>query len=152
MLDAESHAIRCFRVVTAETHAAPYLFRSNTNINVETGGCPSFHCVWLPHIRKVTTPVCDAPGHRSLLRVSVFAVRLCSDRVGLIKECICQAPTCYKQAAKLLDLAELLRVAGKCGMLSCRVRFLCYPHYPRRTSECVFPCVSISLSVKICLF
>lgn len=65
------------------------------------------------------------PGHESSFRLSSFAVRLCSDRVGLIKECICQAPTCYKQAAKLLGLAELLRVAGKCGMLNRRVRCLC---------------------------
>ncbi|XP_060044395.1 NBAS subunit of NRZ tethering complex [Erinaceus europaeus] len=39
-------------------------------------------------------------------------VRLCSDRIGLVKECISQCPTCYRQAAKLLGLAELLRVAG----------------------------------------
>ena len=42
-----------------------------------------------------------------------FVVRLCSDRIGLIKECICQSPMCYKQSTKLLGLAELLRVAGK---------------------------------------
>ncbi|XP_024408243.2 NBAS subunit of NRZ tethering complex [Desmodus rotundus] len=47
------------------------------------------------------------------VKILPLQVRLCSDRVGLIKECICQAPTCYKQAAKLLDLAELLRVAGE---------------------------------------
>ncbi|KAM5316025.1 NBAS subunit of NRZ tethering complex isoform 2-T2 [Glossophaga mutica] len=47
------------------------------------------------------------------VKVLPLQVRLCADRVGLIKECICQAPTCYKQAAKLLGLAELLRVAGE---------------------------------------
>lgn len=41
-----------------------------------------------------------------------FAVRLCSDRVSLIQECIRQSPTCYKQSTQLLGLAELLRVAG----------------------------------------
>ncbi|XP_072498758.1 NBAS subunit of NRZ tethering complex [Notamacropus eugenii] len=40
-------------------------------------------------------------------------VRLCSDRLSLIKECISQAPTCYKQSAKLLGLANLLQVAGE---------------------------------------
>ncbi|XP_012508523.1 PREDICTED: neuroblastoma-amplified sequence [Propithecus coquereli] len=40
-------------------------------------------------------------------------VRLCSDRISLIKECISHSPTCYKQSAKLLGLAELLRVAGE---------------------------------------
>ncbi|KAK2092028.1 hypothetical protein P7K49_028556 [Saguinus oedipus] len=41
------------------------------------------------------------------------AVRLCPDRISLIKECISQSPTCYKQSTKLLGLAELLRVAGE---------------------------------------
>ncbi|XP_067400847.1 NBAS subunit of NRZ tethering complex isoform X2 [Emydura macquarii macquarii] len=39
-------------------------------------------------------------------------VRLCSDRLSLIKDCIAQLPTNYKQSAKLLGLADLLRVAG----------------------------------------
>ncbi|XP_054425468.1 NBAS subunit of NRZ tethering complex [Pteronotus mesoamericanus] len=47
------------------------------------------------------------------VKILPLQVRLCSDRVGLIKECISQAPTCYRQAAKLLGLAELLRVAGE---------------------------------------
>ncbi|KAF6105051.1 NBAS subunit of NRZ tethering complex [Phyllostomus discolor] len=47
------------------------------------------------------------------VKILPLQVRLCSDRVGLIKECVRQAPTCYKQAAKLLGLAELLRVAGE---------------------------------------
>ncbi|XP_053522900.1 NBAS subunit of NRZ tethering complex isoform X2 [Artibeus jamaicensis] len=57
----------------------------------------------------------QALGHLEEFGVKILPlqVRLCSDRVGLIKECICQAPTCYKQAAKLLGLAELLRVAGE---------------------------------------
>uniref|UniRef100_A0A8C4LME2 NBAS subunit of NRZ tethering complex n=1 Tax=Equus asinus asinus TaxID=83772 RepID=A0A8C4LME2_EQUAS len=45
------------------------------------------------------------------VKILPLQVRLCSDRIGLIKECICQSPTCYKQSAKLLGLAELLRVA-----------------------------------------
>ncbi|XP_069584214.1 NBAS subunit of NRZ tethering complex [Ranitomeya imitator] len=39
-------------------------------------------------------------------------VRLCSSRLSLIKKCISQSPTSYKQSAKLLALAHLLRVAG----------------------------------------
>lgn len=54
----------------------------------------------------------DVPGYQSLVCLSSL-VRLCSDRIGLIKECICQSPTCYRQSAKLLGLADLLRVAGK---------------------------------------
>uniref|UniRef100_A0A8C3WRB5 NBAS subunit of NRZ tethering complex n=1 Tax=Catagonus wagneri TaxID=51154 RepID=A0A8C3WRB5_9CETA len=46
------------------------------------------------------------------VKILPLQVRLCSDRIGLIKECICQSPTCYRQSAKLLGLAELLRVAG----------------------------------------
>ncbi|XP_076977337.1 uncharacterized protein LOC143650444 [Tamandua tetradactyla] len=38
-------------------------------------------------------------------------VRLYSDQIGLIKECISQSPRCYRQSTKFLDLAELLRVA-----------------------------------------
>uniref|UniRef100_A0A8D1R776 Neuroblastoma-amplified sequence n=1 Tax=Sus scrofa TaxID=9823 RepID=A0A8D1R776_PIG len=47
------------------------------------------------------------------VKILPLQVRLCSDRIGLIKECICQSPTCYRQSAKLLGLAELLRVAGE---------------------------------------
>ncbi|KAM9201405.1 NBAS subunit of NRZ tethering complex [Dugong dugon] len=47
------------------------------------------------------------------VKILPLQVRLFSDRIGLIKECISQSPTCYKQAAKLLGLAELLRVAGE---------------------------------------
>ncbi|XP_075717206.1 NBAS subunit of NRZ tethering complex isoform X2 [Rhinoderma darwinii] len=39
-------------------------------------------------------------------------VRLCSNRLSLIKKCVSQSPTSYKQSAKLLALAYLLRVAG----------------------------------------
>uniref|UniRef100_A0A8C4LN66 NBAS subunit of NRZ tethering complex n=1 Tax=Equus asinus asinus TaxID=83772 RepID=A0A8C4LN66_EQUAS len=51
------------------------------------------------------------------VKILPLQVRLCSDRIGLIKECICQSPTCYKQSAKLLGLAELLRVAGERGQV-----------------------------------
>ncbi|XP_006910303.1 neuroblastoma-amplified sequence isoform X1 [Pteropus alecto] len=47
------------------------------------------------------------------VKILPLQVRLCSDRVSLIQECICQSPTCYKQSAQLLGLAELLRVAGE---------------------------------------
>ncbi|XP_045142533.1 neuroblastoma-amplified sequence, partial [Echinops telfairi] len=47
------------------------------------------------------------------VKILPLQVRLFSDRIGLIKECIAQSPTCYKQSAKLLGLAELLRVAGE---------------------------------------
>ncbi|XP_072794287.1 NBAS subunit of NRZ tethering complex [Vicugna pacos] len=47
------------------------------------------------------------------VKILPLQVRLCSDRIGLIKECISQSPTCYRQSTKLLGLAELLRVAGE---------------------------------------
>ncbi|XP_032209160.1 neuroblastoma-amplified sequence isoform X3 [Mustela erminea] len=47
------------------------------------------------------------------VKILPLQVRLCSDRISLIKECLQQSPTCYKQSAKLLGLAELLRVAGE---------------------------------------
>uniref|UniRef100_A0A8C6RRE7 Sec39 domain-containing protein n=1 Tax=Nannospalax galili TaxID=1026970 RepID=A0A8C6RRE7_NANGA len=47
------------------------------------------------------------------VKILPLQVRLCSDRISLMKECISQTPTCYKQSAKLLGLAELLRVAGE---------------------------------------
>ncbi|XP_048209358.1 NBAS subunit of NRZ tethering complex [Perognathus longimembris pacificus] len=47
------------------------------------------------------------------VKILPLQVRLCSDRISLIKECISQSPTCYKQSAKLLSLAELLKVAGE---------------------------------------
>ncbi|XP_047378321.1 NBAS subunit of NRZ tethering complex [Sciurus carolinensis] len=47
------------------------------------------------------------------VKILPLQVRLCSDRISLIKECISQSPTCYKQSAKVLGLAELLRVAGE---------------------------------------
>ncbi|XP_042359181.1 neuroblastoma-amplified sequence [Plectropomus leopardus] len=39
-------------------------------------------------------------------------VRLRSDRLSLIEECIAHCPTAYKQSTTLLNLASLLRVAG----------------------------------------
>lgn len=45
--------------------------------------------------------------------VLLSTVRLCSDRLSLIKDCLAQMSTNYKQPAKLLGLANLLRVAGK---------------------------------------
>ncbi|XP_028914479.1 neuroblastoma-amplified sequence isoform X2 [Ornithorhynchus anatinus] len=45
------------------------------------------------------------------VKILPLQVRLCSDRLSLIKDCIVQAPTSYKQSAKLLELANLLRVA-----------------------------------------
>ncbi|KAM6149969.1 NBAS subunit of NRZ tethering complex [Erethizon dorsatum] len=47
------------------------------------------------------------------VKILPLQVRLCADRISLIKECISRSPTCYKQSAKLLGLAELLRVAGE---------------------------------------
>ncbi|XP_066468045.1 NBAS subunit of NRZ tethering complex isoform X2 [Tiliqua scincoides] len=46
------------------------------------------------------------------VKILPLQVRLCSDRLSLIKECLLQLPTNYKQSAKLLGLANLLRVAG----------------------------------------
>uniref|UniRef100_A0A8C4W7S3 NBAS subunit of NRZ tethering complex n=1 Tax=Gopherus evgoodei TaxID=1825980 RepID=A0A8C4W7S3_9SAUR len=46
------------------------------------------------------------------LTILPLQVRLCSDRLSLIKDCIAQLPTNYKLSAKLLGLADLLRVAG----------------------------------------
>ncbi|XP_013359802.1 PREDICTED: neuroblastoma-amplified sequence isoform X2 [Chinchilla lanigera] len=47
------------------------------------------------------------------VKILPLQVRLRADRLSLIKECISQSPTCYKQSVKLLSLAELLRVAGE---------------------------------------
>ncbi|XP_051880260.1 NBAS subunit of NRZ tethering complex isoform X2 [Pristis pectinata] len=46
------------------------------------------------------------------VKILPMQVRLCSDRLKLIKECISQCPTAYKQSKKLLGLADLLRVGG----------------------------------------
>ncbi|KAM9317014.1 NBAS subunit of NRZ tethering complex [Gastrophryne carolinensis] len=46
------------------------------------------------------------------VKVLPLQVRLCSERLSLIKRCISQSSTSYKQASKLLTLAHLLRVAG----------------------------------------
>uniref|UniRef100_A0A803V5S8 NBAS subunit of NRZ tethering complex n=1 Tax=Ficedula albicollis TaxID=59894 RepID=A0A803V5S8_FICAL len=46
------------------------------------------------------------------VRILPLQVRLCSDRLSLIKDCLAQMSTNYKQSAKLLGLANLLRVAG----------------------------------------
>ncbi|CAI5769585.1 neuroblastoma-amplified sequence isoform X1 [Podarcis lilfordi] len=46
------------------------------------------------------------------VKILPLQVRLCSDRLSLIKECLRQLPTSYKQSAKLLGLANLLKVAG----------------------------------------
>ncbi|XP_043920727.1 neuroblastoma-amplified sequence [Protopterus annectens] len=46
------------------------------------------------------------------VKILPLQVRLRSDRLSLIKECISQCPTAYKQSGKLLVLADLLRVSG----------------------------------------
>ncbi|XP_068136383.1 NBAS subunit of NRZ tethering complex isoform X2 [Hyperolius riggenbachi] len=46
------------------------------------------------------------------VKILPLQVRLCSDRLSLIKRCISQSPSSYKQSSKLLKLARLLRVAG----------------------------------------
>ncbi|XP_069829255.1 NBAS subunit of NRZ tethering complex isoform X2 [Dendropsophus ebraccatus] len=46
------------------------------------------------------------------VKILPLQVRLCSSRLSLIKKCISQSPSSYKQSAKLLALAHLLRVAG----------------------------------------
>uniref|UniRef100_A0A8C3M9W1 NBAS subunit of NRZ tethering complex n=1 Tax=Geospiza parvula TaxID=87175 RepID=A0A8C3M9W1_GEOPR len=46
------------------------------------------------------------------VKILPLQVRLCSDRLSLIKDCLAQMSTNYKQPAKLLGLANLLRVAG----------------------------------------
>ncbi|KAM4772461.1 NBAS subunit of NRZ tethering complex [Rhinophrynus dorsalis] len=45
------------------------------------------------------------------VKILPLQVRLCSNRLSLIKKCITQCPTSYKQSAKLLALANLLRVS-----------------------------------------
>ncbi|XP_066561749.1 NBAS subunit of NRZ tethering complex [Amia ocellicauda] len=46
------------------------------------------------------------------VKILPLQVRLRSDRLTLIEECISQCPTAYKQSTKLLGLADLLRVSG----------------------------------------
>lgn len=52
----------------------------------------------------------DRASHPS--PVSPSPVRLRSDRLSLIEECIAECPAAYKQSNTLLNLASLLRVAG----------------------------------------
>lgn len=49
---------------------------------------------------------------KSSVSVCHSAVRLRDERLSLIKECISQCPTTYKQSTLLLELARLLRVSG----------------------------------------
>ncbi|XP_077167102.1 NBAS subunit of NRZ tethering complex isoform X2 [Paroedura picta] len=46
------------------------------------------------------------------MKILPLQVRLSSDRLSLIKECLSQLPNNYRQSARLLELADLLRVAG----------------------------------------
>uniref|UniRef100_A0A673JYD9 Neuroblastoma-amplified sequence N-terminal domain-containing protein n=1 Tax=Sinocyclocheilus rhinocerous TaxID=307959 RepID=A0A673JYD9_9TELE len=46
------------------------------------------------------------------VKVLPLQVRLRTDRLSLIKQCISQCPTAYRQSTLLLSLARLLRVAG----------------------------------------
>uniref|UniRef100_A0A3B3X2Q4 Sec39 domain-containing protein n=1 Tax=Poecilia mexicana TaxID=48701 RepID=A0A3B3X2Q4_9TELE len=46
------------------------------------------------------------------VRILPLQVRLRSNRLSLIEECIAQCSTAYKQSATLLNLASLLRVSG----------------------------------------
>nr|XP_055042803.1 NBAS subunit of NRZ tethering complex [Misgurnus anguillicaudatus] len=46
------------------------------------------------------------------VKVLPLQVRLQTDRLSLVKDCISQCPTAYKQSTLLLSLARLLRVAG----------------------------------------
>ncbi|TSL47624.1 Neuroblastoma-amplified sequence [Bagarius yarrelli] len=46
------------------------------------------------------------------VKVLPLQVRLRGDRLSLIKQCIAQCPTAYKQSTLLLELARLLRVSG----------------------------------------
>ncbi|MGH0150882.1 UNVERIFIED_CONTAM: hypothetical protein FKN15_036300 [Acipenser sinensis] len=63
----------------------------------------------------------QARRHPTRLQESVVRVRLRSDRLSLIEECISQCQTAYKQSTKLLGLANLLRVA---------VTYTSYHHSP----------------------
>uniref|UniRef100_A0A4W3IP51 NBAS subunit of NRZ tethering complex n=1 Tax=Callorhinchus milii TaxID=7868 RepID=A0A4W3IP51_CALMI len=47
------------------------------------------------------------------MKILPMQVRMRIDRLSLIKECINQCPSAYKQSKKLLRLADLLRVAGE---------------------------------------
>ncbi|XP_051954373.1 NBAS subunit of NRZ tethering complex [Xyrauchen texanus] len=46
------------------------------------------------------------------VKILPLQVRLRTDRLSLIKECISQCPTAYRKSTLLLNLARLLRVAG----------------------------------------
>ncbi|XP_028823791.1 NBAS subunit of NRZ tethering complex isoform X2 [Denticeps clupeoides] len=47
------------------------------------------------------------------VKILPLQVRLRSDRLSLVKECVSQCVSAYRQASSLLDLARLLRVAGE---------------------------------------
>ncbi|XP_037655833.1 neuroblastoma-amplified sequence-like [Choloepus didactylus] len=109
----------------------------NVYMCLDSDACYEFiHCdSWMPHggsllkelirccLQQMTDRPCAIQEELDLIqalgcleefgvKILPLQVRLCSDRIGLIKECISQSPTCYKQSAKLLGLAEFLRVAG----------------------------------------
>ncbi|XP_030627151.1 NBAS subunit of NRZ tethering complex [Chanos chanos] len=46
------------------------------------------------------------------VKILPLQVRLCVDRLSIVKDCISQCPTAYKQSTLLLNLAKLLLVAG----------------------------------------
>ncbi|XP_063079339.1 NBAS subunit of NRZ tethering complex [Engraulis encrasicolus] len=46
------------------------------------------------------------------VKILPLQVRLCEERLSLIKDCVAQSPYAYRQATTLLELARLLRVAG----------------------------------------
>ncbi len=62
-------------------------------------------------------------------------VRLRSDRLSLIKECIADCPSAYKQSTTLLNLASLLRVAGTFTRADT-------PHHPLIFPLCSFQVLS----------
>uniref|UniRef100_A0A674N713 NBAS subunit of NRZ tethering complex n=1 Tax=Takifugu rubripes TaxID=31033 RepID=A0A674N713_TAKRU len=97
--------------------AAREYFNSSTTL---TDPCMGLARACLQLITDCPRPVQDELDLISALsqledfNVSILPlqVRLCSDRLSLIEECIAHCSTAFKQSTTLLSLASLLRVAG----------------------------------------
>ncbi|XP_060222000.1 NBAS subunit of NRZ tethering complex isoform X3 [Meriones unguiculatus] len=112
------YRVRYERSIDLVLAASREYFNSSTNL---TDSCMDLArcCLQLitdrPAAIQEELDLIEALGYLEEFGVKILPlqVRLCSDRISLIKECVSQSPACYKQSAKLLGLAELLRVAGE---------------------------------------
>ncbi|XP_033860699.3 NBAS subunit of NRZ tethering complex [Acipenser ruthenus] len=109
--------VSCKRSIELVLAAAREYFNSSTNL---TDNCMDLARCCLQLITDCPAVIQEELDLISALtqleefgvRILPLQVRLRSDRLSLIEECISQCQTAYKQSTKLLGLANLLRVAG----------------------------------------